>query len=108
MANFIVQADLVERWWLRIALTTRSILDPRNIFMGQYSMHAGQFTRLAGINTDNTGVGMRAGEQFTVEHAIQPDIVGIHRPATDQLHRVDFYLRLADNLCLLHINRGED
>ena len=71
-------------------------------------MDAGQRLGRAGVDVEDTGVGVRAGEQPGVQHARHFDVVGVDRLTGRQLDGVDFRLRLADDLVGFDFGRGDD
>ena len=70
-------------------------------------MHARQRDGLAVVDVDDACVSVGAPEQLGVEHPAKLDVVGEGGVALGQLHRVDLDLRLADDVHLRHVDRGD-
>ena len=66
-------------------------------------MHARQRTRPAGIDAFDARMGMRAGEQNTVEHPLQTKVVGENRTPLNQFSRINLDFRLSDHERLVHL-----
>ena len=58
-------------------------------FAGQHRKDARHFFRLAGVDLQNIGVGMRAAQDRAVQHLRQGDIVGVDCSPTDAFIGVD-------------------
>ncbi len=76
VAHLVIQAHLVVGLELRVALPARSVFNARQVLIGQHGAHPGQGAGAAGIDLFNIGVGVRAGEQCSVEHALHVHIIG--------------------------------
>ena len=99
MPHLVVEAHLVVRGRVGIALPAGSVEDALHIFVGQHRVHAGQRQRLALVDAHDAGVGVRAGQQAAVEHAGHLHVVGKDGAPLDKLERVDLRLRLVDDGC---------
>ena len=69
---------------------------------GDDGFHAGQRFGPAGINLLDTGVGMRAADEFCPQHAGQVEVGTIGRLARDPLRGIDFGQRRSNHTILSH------
>jgi len=97
MPHHIIQADLIVRQRLRITLSAGGIFDAGNVFVSQHRMNTGQGTRLACINITDIGIGMRTGQECTVEHAFHVDVASKNRLTFCQLFAIHFSLALTNH-----------
>ena len=100
VADLAVQAHLVVGGRVGVALAAAGVDDPLHVLVGEHRVDAGQGLGLGGVDGDDAGVGVGAGEEAAVEHARQLHIVREDGPALGQLHRVHLGLRLVHHLGL--------
>src|ERR1051326_6248102 len=93
----VVQAVLVVRPGLRPGLSGRCIGNARHIFIGQHGMNTGESPGRASIDIANDGMGMGTGQETTMQHIPQRNIINKGGLAGDQLDGINFALGLVHN-----------